>query len=689
MIKVTQSYSRFFLVSITLAIMCVPPILTSVDIHSNPGRWFYESWLFSSGHIPYRDFTWAYPPLGVLVSGSLFLVLGQSTIALYTFSSLIALAIGITIYKICRLHELNTNISLLFTAGFFGASNLGASKMIGAVGGITPSWPIGLFGILLLLYGTSHLLVNRLGNRTKSKVCIFFGATITLLSKPEFALATFMFLAIICIFFLILKSNSNDRIVRYQIFKLSLSGVICATIAYFVIGSVTGFANLFEGLNGYGQSEMWLHNSKVEALSRNTTYGLEAVRAFAGTIAIASIVVIAVKNCDSLRWKTSLAKVTYVAIVVGSISILGELISRNKITEAIVICTLAVILLAIPQMAQRPPTSITKKSRLQIAGVLFASLVSLTTYETLTGLKADHEILLMAPFRLSPWIAIIAAIVFALIIFRHRNDPSSSGNDQLLLVFLFCAIAGAMQARFALGLGSDPEYSMGLLASLLLLNYGLKKTNLSYLAYKNIRFDSHNQKLRYVTLTGAVIPMIAFLAIGKPLLHFVQHEPTIITTLNGPLLVKAKASATIETVQSSVELATPNNSTVISTSYTPWVNFITNRTGLLPVTQTTILKFDQQTIDNTIQLIDQTRPSLVIIDLINDNGTEFGGMAETSRSYNPWLWNFINNNYEYCAKFLDGKPRDGLWGARFYVQQNPSESAPDCSTFKILTGLNH
>ena len=152
-----------------------------------------------------------------------------------------------------------------------------------------------------------------------------------------------------------------------------------------------------------------------------------------------------------------------------------------------------------------------------------------------------------------------------------------------------------------------------------------------------------------MTLTGAVIPMIAFLAIGKPLLHFIQHEPTLVSTLNGPLLVKKKAAATIATVHSSVELVTPVNSTVISTSYTPWVNFITNRTGLLPITQTTILKFDQQTIDNTTELINQTRPSIVIIDLINDNGTEFGGMAETSLSYNPWLWNFIDKNYEYLS----------------------------------------
>ena len=671
--------------------MCVPPILTSVDIHSNPGRWFYESWLFSSGHIPYKDFTWAYPPLGVLVTGSLFLVLGQSTIALYTFSSLMALAIGITVYKICRLHELNSSISLLLTAGFFGASNLGASKMIGAVGGITPSWPIGLFGILLLIYGTSDLLVNRLGNRTKSKIYIFLGITITLLSKPEFALATFIFLTTICILLLILKSDSDssDRNVQYQIFKMSLSGVICAMAAYFIIGSIAGFANLFEGLNGYGQSEMWLHNSKLESLPRNATYGLDAVRSLAGTIAIACIVVIAVKNSNSLRWQTSLAKVTYVAILVGSISVAGELISRNKITETIIICTLVIVLLAIPQIAQCRSNAITNKSRLQIASLLFASLASLMLYETLTGLGADHEILLMAPFRLSPWIAIIATIVFALIIFRHRNELNFSSDNQLLLVFLFCALAGAMQARFTLGLGSGPEYSMGLLASLLLLNYWLKKTKLSYLDYKNIGFGPQNKNLRYMTLTGAVIPMIAFLAIGKPLLHFIQHEPTLVSTLNGPLLVKKKAAATIATVHSSVELVTPVNSTVISTSYTPWVNFITNRTGLLPITQTTILKFDQQTIDNTTELINQTRPSLVIIDLINDNGTEFGGMAETSRSYNPWLWNFIDKNYEYCAKFLDGKPRDGLWGVRFYVQQNPSESAPDCSTFKKLTGLNH
>ena len=144
---------RLVLVAATLIAICIPPLLSRTDVYSNSGRWFYESTLLASGLFPYSDFTWQYPPLGIFVTGLFLAIFGSSTYSLYAVIGLIALGIATCVYKICRLHGLESRTSLLWTAAFFGASNLGVSKMLGSLGIFTPTWPIGLLGLLITILG--------------------------------------------------------------------------------------------------------------------------------------------------------------------------------------------------------------------------------------------------------------------------------------------------------------------------------------------------------------------------------------------------------------------------------------------------------------------------------------------------------------------------------------------------------
>jgi hypothetical protein len=162
-----------------------------------------------------------------------------------------------------------------------------------------------------------------------------------------------------------------------------------------------------------------------------------------------------------------------------------------------------------------------------------------------------------------------------------------------------------------------------------------------------------------ILVIGTLAPTIVFLGIGKPVLQYEQHRQTPVSTPSGPLLVRRNHAPVINAVVNAVKNSTPEGSTVISTSYIPWVNYVTERPGLL----------------------------LIIEDLINDNGTEIGDWSTVSRSKNPWLWNYISSNYEYCAIFIESEPRAGLWGARFYVQRDPVGTAPDCATFKSENDL--
>ena len=637
--------------------------------------------MLSSGHIPYSDFTWQYPPLGLMVPGLFLAVLGNSTVSLYIFTFLTALGTAVAVYKICRLHGLESRISFVWTAAFFGASNLGVSKMIGSVGVFTPTWPIGLGGILITILGASNLLT---GKRNTGRLLIISGVAISLLSKPEFALATFALFALMTIFRLVGKRVENGSDIRHEALILVVIGSAIAFSIYAVTALLAGPGNLMEGIDGYGQSATRLDNLIEHFNSIYLTMAKEAARAVAGTTAIIAILLLSLISVRSKRTRPRWLVALYLSTLVVSISLPGELIARNHNIEAVVLYLFGLVLLisAFAGWSAMRNKSFFRSTTFVLTILLIGSVI---LYELLASLETAHEILIMSPFRISPWIPVVATIWLIVHYLRVRQVERNIENYRLWLVFTLSTLAAGMQLRFFFGFGAAPEYSLAVLASLMLMHHFLIDSFSDQIG--RFTLPKEYSQIPVVLVIGVLAPTIVFLGIGKPLLQYEQHRQTPISTPSGPLLVRQKSAPVINTIVSAVENSTPNGSTVISTSYTPWVNYLTERPGLLPITQLRLLSFSDQQIRETISTLEKSPPTLIIEDLINDNGTEIGDWSTVSRSKNPWLWNYISSNYEYCAKFLESEPRAGLWGARFYVQQNPIGTAPDCATFKSANNL--
>jgi hypothetical protein len=259
-------------------------------------------------------------------------------------------------------------------------------------------------------------------------------------------------------------------------------------------------------------------------------------------------------------------------------------------------------------------------------------------------------------------------------------------DNRLVAVFALCGLAAGMQVRFVVDSGSPPDHSLTVLALLVLFRFFSLDNRIG--SFRRFVSPTINVHVASMIIVGAIIPTLVFIAIGKPVLRIVRDHPTLVSTASGSFVAKSTESPTINFIASVVAKSTPNDSAVISTSFTPWVNFITDRPVLLPITQTQILEVDQHGIDESLEVLESARPTLIVEELINDDGTEYGGWGSSSRSFSPWLWSYVDENYEYCARFTDGDPRGGLWGARFYVQKTPGDSAPDCDTFKSKAGFD-
>lgn len=630
----------------------------------------------AAGQIPYRDFTWQYPPLGIFAPAFAVMLFGDSMITFYAMMTLTALAVTFIIYRVCRLFGRSELISLLWTIAFVGSSNVLTTRIIGSVGVYTPSWLAGLFGLVLVIWGSSILLLH---SRKSGGVLIALGVATTLLSKQEFlvaALAPFLLLIVVGV---VSKNRPRRSELRFAWLKYASIGVALALAAYFVLAFITGFENLADGLGGYGQG--------TEVPARYGPMAVELLRSLAGSIAIGMILVIGVNVYRSNPQRSLLLTTASIVVLIPSLSLAAELISRNQIALGAALYFVTLLIVAGMEITRRSSSNLAKRDSLFSLSSLRPLLVlvaSIAVYELIKRPEGGHELLLMAPIRLSPWIVIVATIGFAWHLSTSKGREFAN-DRQYLTVFAISGFAAGMQARFVIDAGSPPEYSTAVLASLFIVQF-ISVRKFPKIVHRLVPAAT-NMNVPTLLLVGAVVPTIAFVAIGKPMLNFVRNDPTLVSTVSGSFFAKQAEAPTINSVNQAVLDTTPDGSPIISTSFTSWVNYITDRPGLLPITQTQILIVNQKWIDESIEVLNGNPPALIIEELINDDGTEYGGWSTNSRAQSPWLWDFIETNYDYCAKFADGDPRTGLWGARFYVQKTPANTAPNCTEFKTKTGF--
>ena len=223
-------------------------------VSGDPARWLFEGQRVAAGDIPYKDFTWNYPPLSVLLLGWVLKCFGVTFLVAQVFVDVLSLSVVLLTYCLVRLLlpgflHLPTMFCLISVCGtslmFFNLFSFLT---------YVPALQLGAAGFLLFLIGVLRYV--RTGSlQSFTWLLLTAGAFIAAYSKPESLVATYttlLVLAVVDRFSWFAGRDISDWIRHYAKLGLACGGP--AAIAYVWMAVLAGPANLRAGITGYGQA---------------------------------------------------------------------------------------------------------------------------------------------------------------------------------------------------------------------------------------------------------------------------------------------------------------------------------------------------------------------------------------------------------------------------------------------------
>src|SRR5260370_5077235 len=201
----------------------------------DPAQWLNEISRLARGELPYRDFSFQYPPFVAFLYGGTLRLFGISFTTVQVITDLIDIGVVVAFYYLIR---------RLFPRALHGAVGCclvcvcATSLMnfnIFSYVTYSPSLQTGALGILLLLLSFARLIAKEsVGYHVW--LLAGFGGLVATLSKPESMLASVVALLI---FALIVREPR-------RISMIVLIAFVPAIVAYIALGRIVGFENLYE-----------------------------------------------------------------------------------------------------------------------------------------------------------------------------------------------------------------------------------------------------------------------------------------------------------------------------------------------------------------------------------------------------------------------------------------------------------
>lgn len=221
-------------------------------VWSDPPRWLFEAQRMATGDVPYRDFSWSYPPLSVLLFGAAMKVFGVTFAVAQILVDLLSLAVVLLAYALIRrLFPRFLHLPVVFCIVAICSTDLVLFNLF-SLTTYVPAQQTGAAGLLLLMIGM--LAYARRGRFSSGTwLLIGLGAFIASCSKVEAMLAagcTLAALAIVDRYYWFSTKKTSHWMRHYATVAAVCAGP--ALLAYVAIGATAGFANLREGLLGYG-----------------------------------------------------------------------------------------------------------------------------------------------------------------------------------------------------------------------------------------------------------------------------------------------------------------------------------------------------------------------------------------------------------------------------------------------------
>ena len=211
----------------------------------DPVHWLHEASRVARGELPYRDFSYQYPPLAVFYFGWGFRLFGTTFTAaqiLIDFWSVAVVLLSYFLMTFLLPRALHLPVCFLLVsvcATSLTNFNLFSYRIY------TPALEMGAAGALLLALGILRHL-RQMQPAGVNRAMIAAGSAISLLSKPEYALAACA--ALLAFVFVGRRFGFTGK----PGLKLLVGSVLPAAVLYAWLAFIVGPRNLIAGVSGYG-----------------------------------------------------------------------------------------------------------------------------------------------------------------------------------------------------------------------------------------------------------------------------------------------------------------------------------------------------------------------------------------------------------------------------------------------------
>jgi hypothetical protein len=221
-------------------------------VWGDPALWLGQGQRVAAGEVPYRDFSWFYPPLAVLLLGWTMKMSGVAFAVAQVFVDLTSLAVIFLGYLLIRpLLPRFLHLPVMVCLLAVGGTSLTFFSLFSFLTYV-PALQIATAGFLLLLIGVlSYLRTGKL--KLQTWLAVALGAFVAAYTKPETLLATFCTLGLLAAVdrnYWFAGKRTAGWFWHYARVAAACVGPVLA--AYLWMGAVAGFRNMQLGITGYG-----------------------------------------------------------------------------------------------------------------------------------------------------------------------------------------------------------------------------------------------------------------------------------------------------------------------------------------------------------------------------------------------------------------------------------------------------
>ncbi len=211
--------------------------------NNDTSMWLFQISRFAHGELPYRDFSWNYPPLTIFLLGWIAQIFGATFSVLQAAMDVISLVVVLLCWWLAR-HILPASTRFVTIAATVAVCATSLTKFnLFSFATYSPSLEIATAGLLMVMIGGVRQLKNG-ASAAGDFALISAGLFIATVTKPEALAAGWAALVL-------LIGLDAARRWRWYI-GIAAAGALPSAIVYVWVGSLVGFGPMKAGIGGYG-----------------------------------------------------------------------------------------------------------------------------------------------------------------------------------------------------------------------------------------------------------------------------------------------------------------------------------------------------------------------------------------------------------------------------------------------------